>query len=400
MNYVTGDFFNFKGYRAQKIERTKNSITVFLNPRRKTALCLGCGKRSRELFSYGEQRIVKHSKYEGKLVNLSFPKRRFICKHCHKPFSEKPEFVESRSRATNNFALEAIYTLSKASFSTVCESYQTSYNFLANSLKRLSFDKPWPKGELRLGFDEHAYAKRKMMITVTELRTKTLLAILPNYSREAVMDYLDNKTEEELSYVVELCFDMKFKQRKTVQEYFPNIPVTIDKFHVLFRLSYLIDADRRFICPGLGKCKFENLKQAMRKPIFKLTEKEKEYLDKMLHQYPELKVRWRIYQKLVRFYGSKDKDEGRARLREVQDDIRKLDKLSYLRPFANTLANLEEDILNYFNNRTTNAFTEGVHTKIKMIKRTSYGFKNPEIYIKKMMLAFLPFAIISLLLPH
>jgi transposase len=400
MNYVTGDFFNFKGYKVNKVEKDQDSINVFLIPRRKTAICPKCGKRSKELFSNGEQRIIKHSKYENKLVNLSLPKRRFACKNCNKPFSEKPEFIEARARATNNFTLEAVYALSKASFSTVCEVYHTSHSFLSNNLKKLNLDKPWPKGELRLGFDEHSYAKRKMMITVTELGSKTLLAILPSYSRQAVMTYLDSKTEEELSRVVELCFDMKFQQRRAVQEYFPGTPVTIDKFHVLFRLAYLIDADRRFICPGLGRCKYENLSQAMRKPIFKLDQREKEYLDKMFAQYPELKVRWNIYQKLVKFYGSKTKDEGRVRLRGVQDEIRKLDKLSYLRPFANTLKNLEVDILNYFDNRTTNAFTEGVHTKIKMLKRTSYGFKNPEIYIKKMMLAFLPFAIISLLLPH
>lgn len=399
MNYVTGDFFNFKGYKVNKVEKDQGSITVFLIPRRKTAICPRCGKRSKELFSNGGQRIIKHSKYEGKLVKLSFPKRRFYCRHCNKPFSEKPGFVESKARSTNNFALEAVYALSKASFNTVCEAYQTSHSFLANSLRKLNLNKPWPKGELRLGFDEHSYAKRKMMITVTELGSKTLLAILPTYSRQAVMSYLDSKTEEELSRVVELCFDMKFQQRRTVQEYFPGVPVVIDKFHVLFRLGYLIDLDRKFICPN-RRSKYESLSRTMKIPEFKLAKKEKEYLDKMFVQYPELKVRWDIYQKLVKFYGSKTKDEGRAKLQEIQDDIRKLDKLSYLRPFANTLKNLEEDILNYFDNRTTNAFTEGVHTKIKMLKRTSYGFKSPEIYIKKMMLAFLPFAIISLLLPH
>lgn len=214
------------------------------------------------------------------------------------------------------------------------------------------------------------------------------------------MDYLDNRTEEEKSRVVELCFDMRFKQRKTVQEYFPNIPVTIDKFHVLFRLAHLIDCDRKFICLGLGRGKFENLKQTMRKPEHKLTEKDKGYLRGKFDQYPELKVRWDIYQKLVGFYQSKSKDEGRIWLKRIRDDIRGLNKLSYLRPFAKTLENLEEDILNYFDNRTTNAFTEGVHTKIKMLKRTSYGFRNVEIYIKKMMLSFLPFTVISLLLPH
>lgn len=400
MNYVTGDFFNFKGYKAKKIEQTEDQITIFLAPRRKTAVCPKCDSKSKELFANAGQRIVKHSKYEGKLVNLSLPKRRFYCKHCGKPFSEKPEFIQSRARTTGNFSLEAVYALSRSSFSTVCESYQTSHSFLANSLKKLDLDKPWPKGELRLGFDEHAYAKAKMMITVTELTSKTLLAILPEYSRQAVQNYLDNKTAEELSRVSELCFDMKFKQRRTVQDYFPDTPVVIDKFHVLLRLAHLIDQDRRFICPGLGRGKFESLSRVMRKPTYKLKQKESDCLGKMFATYPELKVRWDIYQELYRFYNSRSKNEGGVRLAKIRERIGELDKFSSLKPFARTLKNLEEDILNYFNHRTTNAFTEGVHTKIKMLKRTSYGFKNPEIYIKKMMLAFLPFAIIALLLPH
>lgn len=41
---------------------------------------------------------------------------------------------------------------------------------------------------------------------------------------------------------------------------------------------------------------------------------------------------------------------------------------------------------------TTNGYTEGVHTKIKLLKRISYGFKNREVYVRKMFLAFVPLA--------
>nr|MDA3839637.1 transposase [Patescibacteria group bacterium] len=50
--------------------------------------------------------------------------------------------------------------------------------------------------------------------------------------------------------------------------------------------------------------------------------------------------------------------------------------------------------LNYFENKTTNGFTEGCHTKIKMIKRVSFGFRNIDNYIAKMTLAFLPLSFI------
>nr|MBO2470001.1 hypothetical protein [Bacillota bacterium] len=42
--------------------------------------------------------------------------------------------------------------------------------------------------------------------------------------------------------------------------------------------------------------------------------------------------------------------------------------------------------------RVSNGYTEGVHTKIKLLKRISYGFRNREIYVRKMLLAFMPLA--------
>jgi transposase len=39
--------------------------------------------------------------------------------------------------------------------------------------------------------------------------------------------------------------------------------------------------------------------------------------------------------------------------------------------WGNTLKHWREPILNHFENHTTNGFTEGCHTKIKMLKRVS-----------------------------
>ena len=49
------------------------------------------------------------------------------------------------------------------------------------------------------------------------------------------------------------------------------------------------------------------------------------------------------------------------------------DSNHYLSVLRKTLKQWQQPILNYFLNRTTNGFTEGCHTKIKMIKRVSYG---------------------------
>jgi len=64
---------------------------------------------------------------------------------------------------------------------------------------------------------------------------------------------------------------------------------------------------------------------------------------------------------------------------------------AHIKDFGKTLSRWQEYILNYFIRRSTGAFTEGVHTKIKMIKRMSFGFRNIHNYVAKISLAFIPF---------
>jgi hypothetical protein len=44
----------------------------------------------------------------------------------------------------------------------------------------------------------------------------------------------------------------------------------------------------------------------------------------------------------------------------------------------------QEYILNYFDHYVPNAFTEGIHTQIKLMNRTNYGLKNVGVDVEKM----------------
>ena len=67
--------------------------------------------------------------------------------------------------------------------------------------------------------------------------------------------------------------------------------------------------------------------------------------------------------------------------------------------WARTLRRWRREILGYFTLPVTNAFTEGCHTKIKLLKRMSYGFRNVQVYLRKMLLGFLPVSF-AVLAPH
>jgi len=58
-----------------------------------------------------------------------------------------------------------------------------------------------------------------------------------------------------------------------------------------------------------------------------------------------------------------------------------------------------QEILGYFRFPLTNGFTEGCHIKNKLLKRLSYGYRNIQVYICKILLGFLPHSA-DALAPH
>jgi len=70
-----------------------------------------------------------------------------------------------------------------------------------------------------------------------------------------------------------------------------------------------------------------------------------------------------------------DRDQAKHAL---QTWIRQVEALHVkaLKPFLITLSNWFEQILNYFIERWTNAFAEGINNKIKLIKRRAFGYTN------------------------
>lgn len=51
--------------------------------------------------------------------------------------------------------------------------------------------------------------------------------------------------------------------------------------------------------------------------------------------------------------------------------------------WSNTLKRWREPILNHCDNGTTNGFTEGCNTQVKMLKRVSFGLRDVEVYLGK-----------------
>ncbi|MEG4447151.1 transposase [Microcoleus sp. AT9_B5] len=60
----------------------------------------------------------------------------------------------------------------------------------------------------------------------------------------------------------------------------------------------------------------------------------------------------------------------------------------YFSAAVNIITNWLDEIIAYFDNRTTSGVVEGVNNKLKLIKRSAYGFRNFDNYKNRCLLTW------------
>ena len=166
----------------------------------------------------------------------------------------------------------------------------------------------------------------------------------------------------------------------------------MDHFHVIAYLNQLIAKEYRFMIRDGNLSEEEKDKLPAKTKglgIIRLLyqggeywkEKDKDKIRAVFEVIPRVADLWYAKEKVrVIYRESLCKSEARERWQYVLTLMPEVVK--------RTLKEKLEEILNYFDNKTTSGFTEGVHTKVKILKRLSYGLRNPQSYVEKLELGF------------
>jgi transposase len=116
-------------------------------------------------------------------------------------------------------------------------------------------------------------------------------------------------------------------------------------------------------------------------------------MNKYFSLFPELFEAYLAKEKVRLLYRTTKYDEAKEKMEILISELKNF-KEDELKELGRTMTHWKQEILNYFRCRITNAYTEGLHTKCKLIKRKSFGFRNVETYVRKLILGLLPFALL------
>ena len=176
--------------------------------------------------------------------------------------------------------------------------------------------------------------------------------------------------------VKEVCVDMWGGFPKVIREVFPNAKTVIDRFHVQKLINKALNKIRLTLkLNGLkNRCLLMN-NQA------NLTSEDRSELELILTSSPSLRIAHELKEELIAIYNSDITASGG--MRKIKKWL--ISARIMFGSAADTLESHLEEICNYFTNRTTSGVTEGINTRIKLIIRQSYGFKNFDLMKEKLL---------------
>lgn len=379
--------FKLEGYFVDKVEEREDRIY------------LSCRPRTRGMWYEDEYstrinttrvRTLRHVVIDTTMVFLVIAQRKFYFSKHKKRLWEALPGIQKHQQTSLEFRKQTILAVRDTNFSGAARRRGTSVMFPIRLLDELPEAQWCLNGEqlTRIGLDGKGVRKHQQIFTVTNLEKMELIGVLAERSQASLIATLKQRIPEEVrTQVKEVCIDMDTFFVQIIHEVFPHAHIVIDHFHVIAWGLHLLDQQKRLL-QTLHRELYQ-IKHLLAKPIQKITKEEYQKLDRIFSIHPELKRSWKIIHQLRRVYWCTSYAEARSQLRKTiwlceHAHIPEMERL------AKTLRKWFEEILHYYLSTSTNALTEGIHTRFELIKRQHFGIKNVTRFAKRLFYTFLP----------
>ena len=264
-----------------------------------------------------------------------------------------------------------------------------------------------------LSLDETALSHGELYTILTNKSAKgkagSIVAIVFGTSSEKVLEIFQRLPLRLRNKVEEITLDMAGSMNIIAKRSFPNATLVTDRFHVQklaieavqeLRIKHrweAIDKENEAIekarknKKGYHPVILENgdtIKQLLARSRYVLyknernwTKDQKRRADILFYLYPDIHAAYQLSQQLNWiFETTKEKLYGYTRLAQWHEKVAKSGFKSF-NTISRTITNHYKTILNYFDNRSTNASAESFNAKIKVFRSQFRGVRNIEFFL-------------------
>lgn len=382
--------------------------------------CQHCGRRLTKLHGHGRWIELRHLPILGHRVYLRLRPKQYVCPHCgDKVTTQQPDWYAPKSPHTKAYDKYLMLSLINSTVADVSRKEELGYDAVKGAVRRwITTEVDWAKFEELgvLGIDEIALLKGRKnyaaVITSHQADGRVVvLAVLPDRKKETVREFLEHIPRRLWPTMATVCTDMWAGYLNAAQEFAAAHPevslnVVTDRYHVAKNYRDCVDTIRKRACRRLKKelpkpeyAEIKGMLWIVRKNHRDLTAEERTRLRILFQHAPRLKTAYTFREELTAIFDLPlTKAQAKIRLRKWVAKVRH-SGLTCFDAFLKTLHNWFEEITNYFLERLSSGFVEGLNNKIKTLKRRCYGIPNVTTLFQRLYLDLEGYRVFSLYTP-
>jgi len=265
----------------------------------------------------------------------------------------------------------------------------------------------------QLSIDETSLSNGELYTILTNKSAKgrkgTIVAMVEGTCSNKIIEVIERLPEDIRKTVTEVTLDMSSSMHKIVIQSFPNATKVIDRFHVQklaydalqeMRIAHRWDAineetnaienaksnNEKYIPKVFanGDTKKQLLARSrylLFKSAEKWTEKQKQRAKILFEQYPDIKKAYNLTHRLrMIFSHTKEKGVAYTKLAKWFNQITESGYKSF-NTISATIYSHYPEILNFFDNRSTNASAESFNAKIKAFRASQRGVTDISFFL-------------------
>lgn len=368
------------GYQITGIEERAGKVRISARHEGPVA-CPHCGS---ERLRVKDRRVrqARHESWGNRHSVLELESRKWKCRQCGRSFWQRFPGVLPRKRASEPFR-RSVYLKHWDGISRRRLGQRegigsaTVERWFEEFLSRAEAERQGAACPRVLGIDEHFFSRREgYATTFCDLRGHQVFDVVLGRSETALESYLEQLEGKDRVRVV--CMDLAAGYRALVRKYFPNAKIVADRFHVIRLVNHHFLACWREIDPVGSKNR--GLLSLLRRHRHHLAPEQLTRLEQYFEKFPVMRQIYRFKQRLCYLLLKKHRTRKQC-LPLVQRFLKAIHQLRQaglapLVQLGETLHAWSQEIATMWRFTRNNGITEGFHTKMEVLARQAYGFRN------------------------
>ena len=384
--------FGLVGYEYVS-QHFHGGVTIFrIDQRRDRLRCSRC--RSANVWVAGRRERVFHTVPIGsKPTLIAFEVARLRCLECQAVRQANIRFADAKKHYTRSFERYALELSRHMTIQDVADHLQVGWDTIkdiqAKNLQR-RFGNPKLRKLKQIAIDEINIGKGHHYLTVVlDLLSGAVVFVGDGKGVEA-LEIFWRKLRCVRARIKAVASDMSAAYIRAIRDNIPNAVHVFDHFHVIKLFNDKLSAFRRQLYHEASSDRERRILKGTRWLLLKNPENLDEGRDELdrlmraLRLNQPLAIAYYLKEDLRQIWWQPDKRTARRVLRDWLARAR-ASGIRMLAQFADTLEEHQEGVLNYYDYKISTGPLEGTNTKIQLMKRQAYGFRDPVFFKLKIL---------------